>query len=89
MNFNLSSFKRNFTSLTVGAIASINVLMPSFAAEKIFFVYSPLNFSLRVDSLAEFAQEGTVNKDLGGYFNLIRVSEEEKEVFRKALTTAN
>ncbi len=85
--FNLSSLKRSVTSLTLGAIASISWGMPSLAAEKIFFVYGPLNLSLRINSLEEFAQNGTVNQNLGQYFNIVKASEQEKETFRKALVT--
>lgn len=56
------------------------------SAEEIFFVYSPIIASLEVKSLEEFAQDGTVNQDLGFYLNLANVTEEEKAKFREALT---
>ena len=86
--FNFSSLKFGVTSLiTLGSIVCTSLAMPTFAAEKIFFVYSPIKASLRVNSLEEFAQNGTVNKNLKTYFGLIKPSEEEKEQFQKALTT--
>ena len=86
-NFNYSTFKLGVTSLiTLGSILFTNLAMPTVAAEKIFFVYSPIKASLRVKSLEEFAQNGTVNQDLQKYFGLIKPSEKEKEAFQKALS---
>ena len=86
-NFNFSFLKQGVISaMMLGSIGFTSLAMPSLAAEKIFFVYSPIKASLRVKSLEEFAQNGTVNQDLQKYFGLIKPSQEEKEAFQKALT---
>ncbi|MGK7874041.1 MAG: alpha/beta hydrolase [Xenococcaceae cyanobacterium] len=56
---------------------------PVDAAERIYFNYGPLGFSVAVDSLETFAKEGTINKELGFY--LPKLSEEDQAKFRKAL----
>ena len=87
-NFNFSFLKLSVTSaITLGSILWTSLATPTLAAEKIFFVYSPIKASLRVKSLEEFAQSGTVNKDLKTYFGLIKPNQEEKDKFQKALST--
>ena len=81
-----SSFNRWLVSLTVGVSATAFMAMPLKAAEKIYFYYSPLIDSVRVSSLELFAEEGTVNQDLGFYLKLAGVKEEEKKLFRELLT---
>ena len=81
------TLRRWLTSLSLGAIATAINTIGAIAAETIFFVYGPLNFSLRISSLEAFAEDKTLNKNLGQYFELAGVGEEEKAKFREALTT--
>ena len=80
------SLSRWLVSLALGVSTTAVMAMPLKAAEKIYFYYSPLIDSLRVSSLELFAEEGTVNKDLGFYLKLAGVNEEEKKQFRELLT---
>ena len=83
-NFNLD---RKLTALALSLLTLGVVLRDTaHAAEKIFFVYNPIIASLKVESLERFANDGTVNEDLGFYLNLADVNEEQKARFRKALT---
>jgi predicted dienelactone hydrolase len=70
------------TAFTLGGAITVAVN----AAERIFFVYSPLIASLKVESLEKFAKDGRINDDLGFYLGLAKVSEEQKSSFREALT---
>lgn len=81
-------FSRQITALTL-SLLSLGVfdIKRVYSADNIFFVYSPLIGTLRVESLQEFAQSGTVNQNLAFYLNLARVDEEQKALFRQALTT--
>ena len=81
------SLPRWFCRLALGVITAATTVMPVKAAEKIYFVYSPIIESLRIDSLDTFAQEGTVNKNLGFFLSLAGASEEAKIKFREALNT--
>lgn len=58
--------------------------IPAKAAEKLFLSYGPLMFSVEVESLEIFAEDGTINEDLGFYLD--RVSPEKQAQFREALT---
>ncbi len=73
-------------SLSLLSLSTLNI-KEIYGADNIFFVYSPLIASLRVESLEKFAKDGTVNRNLGFYLNLARVNEQQKAEFRKALTT--
>ena len=84
-NFYQSSLSRWLVSLALGVSTTALMAMPLKAAEKIYFYYSPLIDSLRVSSLELFAEEGTVNEDLGFYLKLAGVSDEEKKQFREIL----
>ncbi|BAQ63444.1 alpha/beta hydrolase [Geminocystis sp. NIES-3709] len=88
MSFFDRYFSRKLTAITL-SILSLGVLdiKKVYSADNIFFVYSPLIATLRIDSLEEFATNGTVNQNLAFYLNLARVNEEQKVLFRKALTT--
>ena len=79
------SLSRWLQSLTLGVITVAVTMMPVKAAEKIYFIYTPINESLRIDSLDLFAREGTVNKQLGFYFNIGGVNDQEKMKFREVL----
>lgn len=73
-------------SALISVIPAVNLFSPPVnAAERIYFIYSPLSLSLRVESLELFAKEGVVNKDLGFYFDLTDTSQQDQEAFRRAL----
>ena len=85
-----------FTTISVdqlmlrqSAIASRRPLSPqvSESGRTISFVFTPLIFTLQVESLEEFAKTGHVNRNLRGYLRLANVDEEQKELFRNALIT--
>ncbi|HAC62298.1 MAG TPA: dienelactone hydrolase, partial [Cyanothece sp. UBA12306] len=46
-----------------GAISALLTALPLNAAQRLYFVYSPISLSLGIDSLATFAEEGVINKD--------------------------
>ncbi|WP_083602464.1 alpha/beta hydrolase [Hydrococcus rivularis] len=68
-------------SLLLGAICAIAI--PLEAAERIYFNYGPLRLSIRVDSLEEFARDGTINQELAFYLG--DVNPEQRQQFREAL----
>ncbi|AIE74918.1 alpha/beta hydrolase [Synechocystis sp. CS-94] len=59
-------------------------IIPVKAAEELFFIYSPVNFSVEISSLELFAKEGKVNKNLEFYLQF--VTPEQKAAFREVLT---
>jgi predicted dienelactone hydrolase len=69
--------------LATGIIPAFLVAIPAEAAERIYFNFGPLGFSVKVDSLETFAKEGTVTRDLNFY--LSRVTPEVRSQFRQAL----
>lgn len=75
-----------FLSLITSAMTVLSGQAPLQAAERIFFVYTPLNFSLRVDSLERFAKKGVVNNELRFYFNALGVTAEEIGEIQALLT---
>ena len=79
IGLSLGSVACSAFSLLAGAI-------PAEAAENIYFIYTPLKLPLRVESLEQFAETGEVNKDLGFYFNLGNISDEQKATIRDVLT---
>lgn len=88
MVFSSVSWAKKLTILSL-SLLSLGILdiKKSHSANNILFVYSPLIESLKVQSLEQFAKDGTVNQNLGFYLNLARVDEQQKAEFRKALTT--
>ncbi len=78
-----SFLKRLFQSSVLGISAAILTAIPANAAERLFFTFGPLRLSIGIDSLEEFAEEGTINKELAFYFDNIK--EEEIENFREVL----
>lgn len=88
MVFSSTSLSRKLTALSLSllSLGTLNI-KKSYSADNIFFVFSPLITSLRVESLEQFAKDGTVNQNLGFYLNFARVDEEQKQEFREALTT--
>ena len=75
--------KRTLLPTVLGAIASVLLATPLHAAERLFFFLGPLQLSVYMDSLEQFAEDGTIEKDLALYLN--RVDEDTREEFRKAL----
>ncbi|MGK7917247.1 MAG: alpha/beta hydrolase, partial [Prochloraceae cyanobacterium] len=71
-------------SLALGTIPAIFSLIPVNAAETIDFYYGPLGFSVKIDSLELYAQEGKVNRELDFY--LRRVKPEAQDKFRQLLS---
>lgn len=72
------------SSFLLGMMTACLTAMPGQAAEELFFIYSPVNFSVEVSSLELFAKEGKVNKNLEFYLQF--VTPEQKAAFREALT---
>jgi len=79
-SFFLLAWMRSLLLSTIPVLVSV---MPVEAAERIYFTYGPLNLSVKVDSLEEFAKTGNVNKELEFYMR--GVSPEQQEQFRQAL----
>ena len=75
--------KRALFPLMLGAIAPLLITPPTQAAERLFFFFGPLQLSVYMDSLEQFAEAGTIESDLALYLN--RVDEDTREEFRKAL----
>ena len=71
---------------SVGVLTPLTFSFPLHAAEKIYFVYEPIEESLKVSSLEAFAQDGTIDKNLAFYLELAGVNERKKALFRKVLT---
>lgn len=83
--FNLGNFIRKTSlKLFLATITGIITALPSHAAETIYFTYSSLKFSLKVESLVEYAETGKINRDLEFYLGL--VNEKEQKEFRNVLT---
>lgn len=68
-------------------LPSVTTLTPSrvLAAEKIFISYGPIQLSLPVSALEEYAREGKINQDLGFYAQFFKP--EQLEQLRKILQT--
>ena len=66
------------------AIAQVTT-SKAVAAEKIFLNYGPLQFSLTVETLRIYAEEGKITGDFADYARFL--SEKQLEAFRVALTT--
>ncbi len=88
MNKNFSvnklSIKKFTKNLLLATIGTILTTIPVHAADKIFFTYRSLKFTLKVESLEKYAKTGVVEKDLAFYLQF--VSEKEREEFKTALT---
>ena len=50
--------------LALGIVSTVITALPVEAAQRIYFNYNSLSFSVSVDSLAKFAEEGIVNEEL-------------------------
>ena len=69
----------------LGAITVASMAMPVKAQKTLYFVFPPFKESLKVESLETFAQDGTVNQDLGFYLRLAKADEQARSKFREAL----
>ncbi len=76
--------KSKLSMFLLGLTSVFLTSLPVRAAEKLLFTYGPLKLSVEVESLVLFAQDGTINEDLGQYLN--RISPKEQQKFRDALT---
>jgi predicted dienelactone hydrolase len=84
-NFSFSPIFRNIVQKAcLGILGSILTTLPINAAENIYATYGPIKLSLKVESLAKYAKDGTIEPDLAFFLNL--VSEEEQKEFKTALT---
>ncbi|MGK7892613.1 MAG: alpha/beta hydrolase [Xenococcus sp. (in: cyanobacteria)] len=83
------SLPRSLQSLALGAITVASIAMPVKAQKTLYFVFPPLKESLKVESLETFAQDGTVNQDLGFYLKLTKADEEARLKFREALNATS
>ncbi|MEA5534522.1 alpha/beta hydrolase [Crocosphaera sp. XPORK-15E] len=68
-----------------GLIASLTFALPSYAAEKISFVFDSLILSIPVSDLETYATQGNLSQQLTRYFSLAGATEEDKAAFRQAL----
>lgn len=85
LNQHFSWIKPKITTLFVSGVLFAHLLaIPVNAAEKLFLSYGPLMLSLRVESLAQFAKDGTINSDLDAYLRL--ATPEQQKAFREALS---
>ena len=84
-NFSKLSLTRCLQSLALGAITVASIAIPVKAQKTLYFVFPPLKESLKVESLETFAQDGTVNQDLGFYLKLAKADEEARLKFRQVL----
>ncbi|WP_040654549.1 alpha/beta hydrolase [Rubidibacter lacunae] len=58
---------------------------PAIAAEEIRFFYSVAALTLRVESLAAFAADGTTNANIRDFLRVVKPTEEEKAKFQRTL----
>lgn len=73
------------TLLVVGVVTALLITVPARAADKIYFSYGLFERSVSLASLETFAENGTINPDLGFFLNFL--SREDQADFRGVLTT--
>lgn len=83
---NKFSWLHRLSLFTISSLAAINIGLPVIAAETIRFVTSALRLDIPVNDLQTYAEEGRLSRQLTTYFNLAGASEEERAIFREALT---
>lgn len=66
-------------------IAPVVIPTPAQGAERIYLSYGPLEFSLPVESLATYAKEGKIDRQLAAYTD--RLSPQQLQQLRKILVT--
>lgn len=74
-----------FTLLAVWSLVFVLTSVPVKAADRIYFNYGPLDFSISVQSLEKFAQEGKIEPELA--FILNRLNPEERVQLRNLLNS--
>jgi predicted dienelactone hydrolase len=74
-----------FNCLILGFFSTIITPSSLWAAEKIFLIYGPINLSVKVESLATFAHQGTINQELSFYLD--KLSPDQQNQLRKLLLT--
>jgi len=77
-------FKHWSIFFLLGTLTSVLTAISVEAAERIYFNYASLGFSVSVNSLVIFAEEGKINKELGFY--LQGLTAEQQEQLRTVLT---
>lgn len=85
-----NSYQRRIHELGLQALLSITsavlTALPTQAAEKIYFSYGLLERSVSVASLEDYAENGTVNSDLGFFLGFL--DSEVRNEFRTVLQTS-
>ncbi|AFY78522.1 putative dienelactone hydrolase [Pleurocapsa sp. PCC 7327] len=69
--------------LLLAIFTTFLIVLPVSAADRILFNYGPLGFSISVEALATFAQEGRIEKELAFFLN--RLSPQQQERVRNFL----
>ncbi len=73
-----------------GIFTALAMILPSQAAEKIYFIYDSLNFSLPVKSVERYAKEGKIDQNMKFYLTVVGmagVDAQTQSIFREALNT--
>ncbi len=78
---------RQVLPLVGGFLSALCLQLPLKAADNIFLTYGPIQLTLNVSSLEQFANDGTVDANLAQYFNLARVTPEQLTELRRILNT--
>ena len=86
-SFSLNSLFRPLTSVVLGTITSLTLSLPSYAAQKVYFVFDSIGVSIPVSDLENYAETGELSQQLDRYFSLAGASEEDRNAFREALST--
>lgn len=72
-------------AFAAGCLTALSTVTSVAAAQTIFFIYTPIKFSLNIDSLRQFSESGTIQPDLAFYLNLANATEEETNLFQQKL----
>ncbi len=86
-SFSLNSLFRPLTSVVLGTITSLTLSLPTYAAQKVYFVFDSIGVSIPVSDLETYAETGELSQQLNRYFGLAGASEEDRNAFREALST--
>ncbi len=78
---------RPVTSFVLGTITSLTLSLPTYAAQKVYFVFDSIGVSIPVSDLETYADTGRLSQQLDRYFSLAGASEEDRNAFREALST--
>ncbi len=68
------SFNNCLRSVMFGALTSLTLTLPSYAAEKIYFVFDSLSVSIPVNDLETYAKTGNLSQQIDRYFSLTGAS---------------